>query len=287
MFDGTAVTAGPDQFILVYPRELQSEDFNAADDQGLLGKLLARLFTVDTAAMVPKKAALQNAFSSEGWYLSPVGRLHYSDARAVFVGGQKVKVRPGDLVHGAVIRNAVTPTDGTVPRTGTAWARSSAWCQTFHEVFAEPTGFSVQDAFGIEHLVKAYQAPRVRVDGRRVSVEALMFGTDVASWKASKIGMDLDLALAVWYSNSVNAPAIALRCMESALLSCGKDALFPKRLIRALGESNWGRWNASDRNGRYQRTRTLAMRSTLWPKHLFEGSSAIMPAVIPLEGLHV
>ena len=46
-YDGTGMTAGPDQHIAVYPKELANEDLNAADDQGSLWKLLRRLEVCD------------------------------------------------------------------------------------------------------------------------------------------------------------------------------------------------------------------------------------------------
>jgi hypothetical protein len=275
MFDGTAVTAGADQFILVYPKELANEDLKAADDQGPLGKLVARLCAIQDVGMQPPINALLSAFAAAGWTLSPVGELRYSKAQSVALVGRKIQVNAGELVHGAVLRDTVTPVGGAVPKAGVAWQQSAKWCQLFHELFVHPAGYSTQSQYGREHLVKAYRAPRLKIAPK--SVEMAVFGRDVSAVKIGECGPELDLAMGVWYSNSVNAPAIALSCLERALVG-GKGADFPRRLIRELGISTYGRWNAMEPNGRYQRTRRLALASNLWPRALFEGRSAIMPA---------
>lgn len=277
MFDGTCVTAGPDQFILVYPAELANEDFNAADDQGLLGKLLARMFLVPDAAIAPKIAALKSAFAAAGWHLTPLGELRYKASRSVTVAGRNIEVRAGDLVHGDVLRDVITPIGGEVPRTGPAWAQSALWCRLFADLFSEPAGFATQDAFGRERLLKAYKVPRLKTPTGKLSVEAVVFGRDLSGIRVTDCGEELDLAMAVWYSNSVNAPAIAISCLER-VLGHGVEKPFAARLIRALGTSTYGRWNASIPSGRYQRTRRLAMSSKLWSNSLFMGPGAIMPA---------
>lgn len=281
MFDGTCVTAGPDQFILVYPAELAHEDFNAADDQGLLGKLVARVFQCADASVSPKIAALKAAFAKAGWYLSPIGEMRYVEAQSVALVGRKIIVQAGDLVHGAVLRDVITPIGGVVPKTGPQWDQSAGWCRLFADVFADPATHATQFAFGKERLVKAYKVPRIKTPVGPISVESVVFGTDASAVRARDCGEALDLAMSVWYSNSVNAPAIALSALTS-VLSTGvrPDARFPGRLLRALGTSSYGRWNASIPNGRYQRTRRLAQASGLWPQEFFVGAGAIMPATL-------
>jgi len=280
MFDGTTVTAAPDQFILTYPAELANEDFNAADDQGLLGKLLARLFALPDPGIQPAANALKTAFAAAGWYLSPLGELRYLTDHSVALVGRKIQVKAGDLVHGAVLRDTITPVGGAVPQTGPAWEQSAQWCRLFAALFSSSAGFAVQDAYGRERLLKMYKAPRKQT--LAPCVELAVFGKDLSSVRVTECGPALDLAMAVWYSNSVNAPAIALTCLQQAIVGGAHRPDFPARLLRALGSSNFGRWNAKDPNGRYQRTRRLAIASSLWPPSLFEGPSAIMP--VRLEG---
>jgi hypothetical protein len=80
-----------------------------------------------------------------------------------------------------------------------------------------------------------------------------------------------DLASAFFWSYCVNAPAMARKIFKKH----GHD---PGKLIRALGKSRFGRWNADIKGGRYQRTRKHAMNATrLWPSELFLGTDAICP----------
>jgi hypothetical protein len=289
MYDGTGITAGPDQFILVYPKELAHEDFNAKDDQGPLVKLLRRLEPVP--GLAGPVAALWELFASIGVYVSQSGHIRHLEAETVRIGRRKCKVRAGDLVNGSVLRDRVTPVNGTVPRRGPEWERASSICTAVHNLFAHEAGFSVQNAFGEERLLKTYSRLKLHRWHSDTSVGDFVYGSqDPSIMEVGHVGEPLDLAMAVWYSNSVNAPAIALR----KLIRCGKAAVsqpqadrivgganrdeFAKTLIRALGTSTYGRWNANEPNGRYQRTRKWAMRSGLWDLSLFRGKGAVMPA---------
>ena len=68
--DGTGMTGGRGQHILVYPKELANEDFDAKDDQGGLGALLRRL---EFEAPSKELEQLWEAFRAEGWYLASDG----------------------------------------------------------------------------------------------------------------------------------------------------------------------------------------------------------------------
>jgi len=83
MADGTAFTIGRDQHIAVYPKELASEDFNAADDQGGAWLLLAAI----EVAHGPIHQ-LWEALEAEGWYVAPDGSLRW-------IGNGRAKVRNG------------------------------------------------------------------------------------------------------------------------------------------------------------------------------------------------
>lgn len=277
MYDGTCVTAGPDQFILVYPRELASEDFNAKDDQGVLTKMLRRLEPVP-GLQDPVKA-LWKRFEKEGWYVSQDGFLRYIDNRKVSVGRRKLFVTAGDLVHGAVLRDTITPVGGQVPRNGKNWETAVEFAWLFHRLFVNPAGYEVQTAFGQERMLKAYTRLRLKNPSKPTVAEAI-YGQDPSSVRVNQVGEALDLAMAVWYSNSVNAPAIALRLLSTAAarISPQQDREgFAHLLIKVLGNSSYGRWNADVKGGRYQRTRVHAMNCGLWRESLFEGPNAIMP----------
>jgi len=271
MFDGTALTAGPDQFIIVYPKELANEDFNAADDQGPLGPLLARVLAVSTSSYAVE---VKRGFAAQGWVLTPTGQLKYVDSRSVRIAGRAVQVKAGGIVHGALIRDTFTPIGGKVPRTGSQWEQASTWAFRFNRVFADPATFSTQRLYGLEHMERSFQSRRVTVAGKPLTIEKVL-GVDFSTATLEK---DLELAFAVWYSNSVNAPAIALQCLQNALNAVSGDLnKLPKVLLRMLGSSNFGRWNANISGGRWQRTRKAAMESGLWAAELFQGVGAIMP----------
>jgi hypothetical protein len=275
MFDGTVITAGPDQFILVYPRELANEDFNARDDQGPLTRLLRRL--EPTAGLAKDIESLWSLFEAENWYVAQDGFIRYLEADKVRVGGRNVQVRQGDIVHGAVLRNTITPVQGTVPRKGPEWAKACSFGEAVHRLFSNPAGVSIQDAYGQEKLAKRYA--RMCVPGSSGGLDQYLFNQSVTSATVFDIGQEMDLAMAVWYSNSVNAPAIAMKRLKECLARCkDNQKTFPAALLRALGTTRYGRWNASEKNGRYQRTRRHAMRSGLWDRSLFVGRGAIMPA---------
>lgn len=276
MYDGTGITAGPDQFILVYPRALAHEDYNAANDQGPLTKLLRQLEPVP--GLASEVGALWKLFADQGWYISRDGYMRYLESRVVHIGTRKLKVTAGDKVHGTLIRDTVTPVKGKVPKKGSNWETALKFGTCVHDLFANPQGFPTQNLFGQERMLKTYT--RLRVGMANVS-EAVYERVSPSAVLLSDIGQELDLAMAVWYSNSVNAPAIAIKVLRSCIYarkpSPSEDpAGFAKRLIRSLGVRKYGRWNASIPGGRYQRTRKIAMKSGLWDKSLF-AASGIMP----------
>jgi len=271
MFDGTALTAGPDQFILVYPKELASEDFNSADDQGPLGALLARVLAVSTNSYAIE---VQRLFKSLGWVLSPSGTLRYLSDQTVVLAGRTVNVKAGALIYGSVLRDELTPVGGRVPKTGPGWEQSAQWALRFNRVFSDPATFSTQRHYGLERMESAFKQRKVTVRGRATSIEGVL-GGDLGTLV---LRPDIELAFALWYSNSVNAPAIAMRCLQDACTTTNRDLLsLPKTLIQMLGSSNFGRWSANIPEGRYQRTRKAAMESKLWSTDLFMGPTAIMP----------
>jgi hypothetical protein len=277
MYDGTCVTAGPDQFILVYPRELANEDYNARDDQGPLTKFLRRLEPVSGLEMDIR--ALWELFREHNWYVSQDGVMRYYADAQVKVKARKLNVKAGDLVHGAVLRDTITPVSGTVPRRGKHWEQALRFAWAFHHVFANPNGWHTQDAFGQERMLKAYIRRRLKAP-KNPTVAQAVYGRDPSSVRVSDVGQPLDLAMAIWYSNSVNAPAIAMRWLSAVVKQIDpkkKPEAFAKLLIKRLGTSTYGRWNADVKGGRYQRTRIHAIRSGMWDRSLFIGSKAIMP----------
>lgn len=265
MYDGTAVTGGPDQHVAVYPRHLADDVLE--NDQGGLWKLLRRLEYVGGGLRSPIDR-LWGALKDRGWYVSQDGMLR--------------GLSDGVLVAGKAIRNAFTPDDGAVPKDGPKWETAKAWAITFHDLLAHPDGRTAQIEFGMEHLVDRTRSRRVALDRGNV-ISVLDAGYDDREITALRVGGEdwpeyLDLALCVYQSHSVNAPAIANRALITASMAHTNDELkFSKLLLSLLGNSSFGRWDDDIPGGRYQRTRLVAQQSGLWSASLFDGPNAIMP----------
>lgn len=272
MFDGTAITAGPDQYILVYPKEMANEDFNAADDQGPLGPLLARVMSVS-----PRGPALQKRFGSLGWTLTPSGKFLYGMDQTVRIAGRAKPVVAGSPIHGAVLRDTFTPVGGKVPKSGPNWLAACTWANELGALFGDPVTFSTQRLYGQEHLEKAFKNRSFASGGKAITTEYIL-QSDIHTATVGTVTEELDLAMAIWYSNSVNAPAIAIKCLGRAWqVSGGKSEKLPAEIIRQLGTSTFGRWNSNIAGGRYQRSRKIAMDCGLWSPSLFKSAGGIMP----------
>ena len=295
-YDGTAMTAGPDQHIAVYPQELAAEDYNAADDQGDLWKLLRRL-EMGGEAPADYYHALGDLWaffkSSMEAYVAQDGVLRYLEAGEYHFpapGSAPVKYSAGSTVFGHHIRSALTPSEGPdrglgqVPKSGKEWETAAHVAELFFSLMSHSNGRQIQIEFGKEHLVertKTRKAPAA--EGWRPISDIGYSSREVSSLRVGVDGWteELDLALCFYQSNSVNAPAIANRILGQAWGAYGHNPTtvgYAKGLIKALGLSHFGQWNESLATGRYQRTRTAAMNSGLWSKELFTGPSAIMPA---------
>jgi hypothetical protein len=287
-YDGTGMTAGPDQHIAVYPSELAAEDYNAVDDQGGLWKLLRRMEVAgeSPADYYHTVGALWDYFKkSMGAYVAQDGVLRYVDKGTYqFPGGKVISYPAGSLVFGHHIRAALTPSAGPdpgvgqVPKSGKEWDTAAIVAELFHQLMVHPNGRQIQVEFGKEHLVN-------RTNVRRET--ALMGVYGLHELTSLRVGVDgwseeMDLALSVYQSHSVNAPAIATKWLKDTWLRLPKAGPeFAKALIAALGHSTFGQWNENLPSGRYQRTRTAALNVGLWSRSLFEGPQAIMPKDLP------
>lgn len=300
-YDGTGMTAGPDQHIAVYPKELSHEDLDAQDDQGSLWALLRRLEVCDPRAGYGERiSALWDFLADElGAYLAQDAVLRYlhdgSTAVPVRRGDtttmRRVTFRAGDPVFGHAIRSALSPgpTPGRVPKRGAQWEQAKAAATMFHEVTAHPNAHRAQLDFGQEHLVVRTRNRRART--RKGSpwkqVHAIGYGgRELTSLKLDhhrdhRDGWDeaLDLALCVYQCHSVNAPYVANTALAKA--AAGPKRRFAENLIRLLGNNTYKRWDDDIESGRYDRTRKGALASKLWSRSLFIGTRAIMPKDLP------
>lgn len=267
-FDGTGMTAGIHQAIAVFPRAL--DDHAKANDQGPLWKLLNRFFAIPVAPTA--FVEMLREFESIGWTLSADGSCR--DPSGGRVSGQEIRLEfSGDA-------------NGLMPVSGHHRKRSEYWVNLFSELFSQPETFPIQLRYGEEHFIK--RADRTKLRFAKVSGVGVAKMT-IAEVCYSEAGLGhvdrehmlpaYELAMAVFWSHSVNAPSIALKKICKAVPALvgkgGSEGKFAQRLIRVLGDTKFGRWDDDIRGGRYQRTRNAAMR--LWPKDLFVGPDAVMP----------
>jgi len=277
-YDGTAMTAGACQNILVYPRELAHEDFNAEDDQGPLGKLLRRLEVIP--GLYAAFDDLWDLVENEGWYLSQDGQLRWIDSGEHSIGKKVLPHLAGNVVHGAVLRDTITGPRGVLPVHGERRRRSSEWIRAFAKVFSHPESFFAQAEYEMEHIVKF--ATRRKLRGSWNTIQDLVYGdTHVSRIEVGEadLMLEVDLAMCMFWSNSVNAPGKAKRVIEKCL-PCTDGLTFARKLIRGLGNTSFGRWDDDIKNGRYQRTRRAMRRLKLWPESFFK-PKGIMPVNLP------
>jgi hypothetical protein len=254
-YDGTGMTAGIHQAIAVYPRELAQEDFNARDDQGPLFKLLARIDAARVAR--DEMRSLRRLFISNDCYLAADGRLRLCDS--------------GKLVPGRRIREILTgASNGCMPVRGKHRARATEFVRAFSMLFSHPDTFSIQDCYGMEHFIKRAERIKLRFckksTNRHLTIQDAVYspyGVHIAAaYGGDNIPDELDLAMSIFWSFTVNAPGAALKLFCRVYDKSTQETL-PANLIKALGKSRFGRWSADKKNGRYQRTRRAAIK--VWP----------------------
>ncbi len=282
-YDGTCMTAGPDQHIAVYPKELASEDFYADDDQGSLWKLLRKLEEAIGDRMLPLFAELRR----HNLFLSAAGRVLYLDDAEVLVAGKRKVVTAGSMAHGNYIRETWTGPSGQVPQSGPRWEKAAHWARLWHDVTMDERGHRAQLDFGLEHLAERSTRRTVIIGGQKRDVERVLYGDQqikTAHVDQVFFPVELDLAASVYHANSVNGPAPALRVLQAAANVRSpqrKPVEFARLLISMLGNNGYGRWDDDIPSGRYARTRQHARASGLWPAELFDGPLAVMPKDLP------
>ncbi len=182
------------------------------------------------------------------------------------------------------MRNNITGLNGIVPKSGSQRKKATAWMEAFHEVISHRSTFRAQVEYAKEHVVKSADRWKMKVPPV-MSVQEIFYAySHVSSAKIEEnISLEMDLAAAFFWSNSVNAPSKAKRILQEVVRSVGLTNVtgFPKYLISHLGNTDFGRWDDDIPQGRYQRTRKAAMKLDLWPSKLFEGPDAIMPEDLP------
>lgn len=264
-YDGTGMTAGIHQAIAVYPRAL--DDGVKANDQGPLWKLLNRIWSLpDTLQLATVRDPLVEFMDRYGMILSPEGKC--------------LSVGTGKLLSGQLIRDIFSgASSGVMPISGKNRERAEECAELFHSLFACPDTFRVQLRYGAEHFVKRSERVKLRFCKTSVmksdTIREAIYPCALPRVDSEVCPPELDLAMSVFWSHSVNAPGMALKKLCRAVDLATDPDEFPKVLLRVLATTKYGRWHRDIKGGRYQRTRKYAMQ--IWPKNLFVGPEAIMP----------
>lgn len=249
-YDGAAMSGGPLHNIAVYPKAMEQ------------GSMFPLLRHIEIGGQSTALATLYSAYKACNWFVARNGELH--------------KISTGARVSGAEIRNQFTPLDGKVPSKGLYWEQAKSWALMHHAVFSDPATFPAQQDFAIQYLKKTQAATETKFY-KAMSLDTLRVTTSIVPVEGH-LTQDEDLAMCMYHSHSVNAPAPAATILSTTLLKYSRGNIFAKTLIRALGKKKFGRWEDTvDGRNRYDRTRLAAMKSGLWPKELFTGATAIMP----------
>jgi hypothetical protein len=262
-YDGTGMTAGIHQAIAVFPRALA--DNNPKNDQGPLWKLLNRMKASGASAILD----LSFEFGKYGMYLADDDRLRYHNG--------------GGLVSGLEIRRILSgDTNGYLPDDKKIQRRVGKFVDLFHEIFKDRNTFEAQMDYGSEHFAKAANKKlRFCKDPQLQDITVSDYFYEGQHLTAvSELPDHFSLAMAMYWSHSVNAPGYALKRLCKQVVDKLPDEIEPyderisRLLIRKFGDTPFARWDDDLKNGRYQRTRTFAMK--YWDKSLF-GPSGIMP----------
>ena len=266
-YDGTGMTAGLHQAIAVYPKELRlPEDGNSLDDQGPLWKLLDRC--LQATPKIQATLDMKHALGNIGW---------------VVANGVLRDETVGHAISGKTIRAEFTGAEnGCMPARGIHRQEAERWAALFHTYFSDKNTFPIQEGWGKEKLIKRVERTPLRFASARKwrkKTPQEFFYEDLIAGVVDHEDLppEFDLAMSVWLSYTVNAPAIALKvlCRLIPAYQTGSIEAFSVQLLKALGRAKFGRWGAQVKNGRYQRTRKYAME--LWPREMFKGKNAIMP----------
>jgi hypothetical protein len=229
-YDGAGISCGIDQKIALFPKTMQQ------------GELWTFLLKIENGipATNPHLVAVLNGLTSAGWYLDTRGVLRHKAT--------------GTPVVGAELRNEFSPPGGVVPETGPDYNRAVHWAVLWNALLEDPVTFPVQIRETKNDLLNSQKDLESQVYKRFCSIDdasAAVVGTNISP--------ELDLAMCVYHSFSVNAPGRA-RTVLQEVLGRGLGALdFSKALVKALGINSYGNWRE-----RYTRTRAKVVSSGLF-----------------------
>lgn len=235
-YDGAGISAGIEHQIAVLPKTMQ---------QGGLWGFLNKLEDALEPNMPRTLVALFGRFDQVGWYLDPRGILRNKHT--------------GSAVSGTEIRNEIAPVNGVVPESGPDYDKAVLWAKLFANAFGDPATFATQikqAKLGLLHLHKKTESLVYSRYCNIADASVAVVGTNISE--------DLDLAMCIYHSYSVNAPTRARQLLEHILSKNLSEKSFCYELIKAFGTSDFANWKQ-----RYVRTWTAAKNSGLFKDSLF------------------
>lgn len=244
-YDGCGMSGGILHNIAVSPADLSQGSFFALLRECIAREKIATAEVVDALTKVGQ-------ISSDGWKVTQDGKLRV--------------LSTGALVSGSAIRLEFSGSaTGSVPKTGPDALRAKAWAERFFRLFSNPATAAAQSDYAAAWLAAGNKASELQVytDFLGRAIDSVI-GLQVAS-----LPPEIDLAMCVYHAFSVNAPGIAIKCLDPLMgkLPALTAAGFAAALIKALGKRQYGNWldAPGDGSNRYDRTRKAVWsRPDLW-----------------------
>lgn len=234
-YDGAGMSAGIEHQIAVLPRSLE---------QGDLWKLLSAL-EMAVPANNPNMVAFKAAIDHTGWYIDTQCVLRHK--------------HDGSVVGGAEIREEFAPPGGVVPESGPDFDKAMVWANLFNKLFEDPATFPIQIREAKNDLLNGCKDVESQVYSRYCHIQDAS-----AAVLGKNISPELDIAMCVYHSFSVNAPSKARTVLQTVLAKNLGPVDFAKELVKGLGTNDYANWQE-----RYVRTRNEAKNSGLFDQGLF------------------
>lgn len=244
-YDGAGMSAGLEHKIAVLPKTLQ---------QGSLWPFLSKLEEGLEPNLPRGLMHLFSEFEKVSWFIDPRGILRNKHS--------------GKIISGEEIRNEFAPPGGVVPESGPLFEKAKRWIELFSEAFSEPATFPLQikqAKLGLLNLHKDLESEVYERYCNIADASAAVVGFNISK--------ELDLAMCIYHSYSVNAPTKARQVLKAVLDKNLSEKNFSKEIIKEFATNSYANWKK-----RYLRTWTAAKNSNLFDDSLFLDSSIAPPS---------
>jgi len=247
-YDGCAMSGGILHNIAVSPKDLS---------QGTFFALLREISVRAKAEFAPIDAE----FKRLGWTISADGKLRLT-ATGALVSGETIRLELSGSAKGAVLK------------TGPDSNRARVWAERFFTLFSAPGTYAAQSDYAASWLADGNKGDELAVYRKFSTGGVATFlvkhpGDSIISLPVDLLPVEVELAMCVYHSFSVNAPGAAKAVLSPILGRLDKltPAGFATALIRGLGKKQYGNWldSPGDGSNRYDKTRKAVWaRSDLW-----------------------